>query len=511
MRNRSTGLFTLGAFVALSSAVPATAQQADYIGGGAAPPAASSQPTQPVPVVVQQQPAARAAAAPAGNAAAGALVPGRQFPIPASNPAYTRAATSRQAVPLPERARLYVGQAAVYKLPRALKRVAVGNGEMLQVTNIGRNELVVIGNKLGDSTLHLWMQDGSQIEVPVTIGENDTEGLAETVRALLADSDNITVHTVADRVVVTGQDVHPGIAARIQSLKEIYPQLLDFTSSDPVGMRPMVLMDVKIMEFDSNALEELGIKWDNVIRGPMGGLLKDFTTNPYYRVLPEDSPFNNLQPGLPPAVRGTQAYFGIATTIGSSINLLMNKGKAFMLASPQLSARSGGSAKFLVGGEVPIPIPQGFGQVTIDYKEYGIKLDIDPVVNANNDISTTFMAEVSRVDPSVSVQGVPGFTTRRTSSEINVRAGETIVVSGLVDSSAAKNAEKFPLLGDIPILGKLFRSDGFRGNRTELVMFVTPRVITPDSQENIDAIERGNDIQQRGHDAMSRRNKEFVQ
>ncbi len=496
----------LGAFIAMSLPCAASAQQVDMM-SGATPAQPRSQ--QPVPVVVQPGPAAPAA--PASNAGVGALVPGHAFPAPVANAAYSRAAGNRQSVPLPERARLYVGQAAVYRLPRALKRVAVGNGEMLQVTNIGRNELVVIGNKTGDSTIHLWMQDGSQIEVPVTVGENDTDGLADTVRTLLADAGNISVHTIADRVVVTGQDVHPGITARIASLKEIYPQLLDFTSSDPVGMRPMVLMDVKIMEFDTNALEELGIKWDNVIRGPSGGLLKDFTTNNYYRVLPEGSPFQGLQPPLPNAIRGTQAFFGIATTIGSSINLLMNKGKAVMLASPQLSARSGGSAKFLVGGEVPIPIPQGFGQVTVDFKEYGIKLDIEPVVNSNDEISTTFMAEVSRIDPTVMVQGVPGFTTRRTSSEINVRAGETIVVSGLVDSTAAKSAEKFPLLGEIPILGKLFRSDGFRGNRTELVMFVTPRVITPDSQENIDALERGDSIQKRGSDAMSRRNKEFVQ
>ncbi|MBD9535963.1 pilus assembly protein N-terminal domain-containing protein [Stenotrophomonas sp. STM01] len=496
----------LGAFIAISLPCAVGAQQVDMMSGST--PSAPQAPQQ-MPILVQ--PAAATPAAPASNAGAGSLVPGHQFPAPVANAAYSRPAGSRQTVPLPERARLYVGQAAVYRLPRALKRVAVGNGEMLQVTNIGRNELVVIGNKTGDSTIHLWMQDGSQIEVPVTVGESDAEGLADTVRTLLADAGNITVHTISDRVVVTGQDVHPGIAARIASLKEIYPQLLDFTSSDPVGMRPMVLMDVKIMEFDSNALEELGIKWDNVIRGPSGGLLKDFTTNDYYRVLPDGSPFENLQPALPTAVRGTQAFFGIATTIGSSINLLMNKGKAFMLASPQLSARSGGSAKFLVGGEVPIPIPQGFGQVTVDFKEYGIKLDIEPVVNSNDEISTTFMAEVSRIDPSVMVQGVPGFTTRRTSSEINVRAGETIVVSGLVDSSAAKSAEKFPILGDIPILGKLFRSDGFRGNRTELVMFVTPRVISPESQENIDALERGNSIQERGKEAMSRRNKEFVQ
>lgn len=485
----------LGAFIAISQTAAVHAQQADIIAGTPA--------TAP--------PAERAPAAAAAPGSATATIPARPFPAPAGNPAYSRPATDTAATPLPERLHLYVGQAVVHRLSRPLKRVAVGSGEMLQVTNIGRNEIVVIGNKAGDSTLHLWMQDGTQLSVPVSIGEGDTDSVAEIVRTLLADAQNIQVHTVSDRVVVTGQDVHPGIAARLQELKAIYPQLLDFTSADPVGMRPMVLMDVKIMEFDSNALEELGIQWDNVIRGPVGGLLKDFTTNDYYRVLPEDSPFGSLQPPLPPSVRGTQAYFGIATTIGSSINLLMNKGKAFLLASPQLSARSGGSAKFLVGGEVPIPIPQGFGQVTIDYKEYGIKLDIEPLVNANDEISTRFLAEVSRVDPSVSVLGVPGFLTRRTESEINVRAGETLVVSGLVDTSAAKDAEKFPILGDIPILGKLFRSDGFRGNRTELVMFVTPRILTPDSQENLDGLERGRQIQERGQEAMPRRNKEYVQ
>ena len=190
---------------------------------------------------------------------------------------------------------------------------------------------------------------------------------------------------------------------------------------------------------------------------------------------------------------------------------MMNKGKAFLLASPQLSARSGGQAKFLAGGEVPIPVPQGFGQVTVDYKEYGIKLDIEPLVNFNQDISTRILAEVSRVDPTVTVQGVPGFTTRRTESEINVHAGETIVISGLIDSSAQQDAKRLPLLGDIPILGKLFRSDGFRGNRTELVMFVTPRVVTPGSQENLDGLERARQIQERGQQAMPRRNKDFVQ
>ncbi|MEB1529506.1 type II and III secretion system protein family protein [Xanthomonas sp. WHRI 7945] len=462
----------------------------------------------PVPVRVAPESSTQAPQPATGNQAP---VPmgGSGFPEPVLDPAYRRAAGSAVVTPLPERARIYAGQAAVHSLPQALKRVAVGNGELVQVTNIGKRELVIIGQKPGATSVHLWLQDGRQIDVPVEVMEGNAPATVETVRTLLADVPNLGVHAVADRVVITGQDINPGVAKRIEALQKLYPSLLDFTSADPVGMRPMVLMDVKIMEFDSNALEELGIEWDNVIQGPVGGLLKDFTTNDYYRINPPGSPAAGVV--LPNRVPGTQAFFGIATQIGSAINLLMNKGKAFLLASPQLSARSGGQAKFLVGGEVPIPIPQGFGQVTVDFKEYGIKLDIEPLVNGNQEISTRLLAEVSRIDPTVSVQGVPGFTTRRTESELNVRAGETIVISGLIDSSAQQDAKKFPLLGEIPILGKLFRSDGFRGNRTELVMFVTPRIITPDSQENLDGLEHGRRIQERGKEAMPKRSKEYVQ
>lgn len=462
----------------------------------------------PVPVTV----APRAPAATTGRAQPNqAPVPSarQDFPTPEPNPAYTRPATTAEALPLPARARIYAGQASVYVLPSALKRVAVGSGELLEVTNVGRRELIMMGLKAGATTVHLWLQDGRQISVPVDILDGDTSSLVQTVQTLLADVENLRVHAVADRVVITGQDINPGVASRIEAIKKIYPTVLDFTSADPVGMRPMVQMDVKIMEFDSNALEELGIEWDNVIQGPVAGIVKDFTNNDYYRINPEQSPANGVL--LPNRLSGTQAFFGIATQIGSAINLLMNKGKAFLLASPQLSARSGGQAHFLVGGEVPIPIPQGFGQVTVDYKEYGIKLDIEPLVNLNQDISTRILAEVSRVDPTVTVQGVPGFLTRRTESEINVHAGQTIVISGLIDSSAQQDAKKLPLLGEIPILGKLFRSDGFRGNRTELVMFVTPRIISPDSQENLDGLERARQIQERGKEAMPPRSREYVQ
>lgn len=466
-------------------------------------PATAPSTVQPMAVFALPQAAAPAPApAPSSN-----LVPARSFPGAAGNSVRQAHAAAVQA--LPARLNLYPGQTVVHSIAGTLTRVAVGNGDVVDVTNIGTNEVVVIAKKEGNSTLHLWMRDGRQYSVPIIVGTANPQVVADTVRMLLADMDNIDVHVISDRVVVTGRDVHPALATRLASLKEIYPQLLDFTSADPVGMRPMVLMDVQIMEFNTTALEELGIKWDSVINGPAGAWLKDAQRNDYFRLLPQSEPFNTLD-NLPPRLPGTLGYFGIATAITSQINLMMNQGKAVLLASPKLSARSGGSAKFLVGGEVPIPIPQGFGQYTIDFKEYGIKLDIAPVVNGNEEISTTLLAEVSRVDPSVSAMGVPGFLTRRSESEINVRAGDTIVISGLVDSQAAKSAEKFPLLGDIPVLGKLFRSDSFRGNKTELVMFVTPRIIAADSAENRELIERGNSFRELGREEMRGRKQEFV-
>jgi pilus assembly protein CpaC len=298
---------------------------------------------------------------------------------------------------------------------------------------------------------------------------------------------------VGGNVVITGSDLSPHAAAKVVAVQKIYPRVVNFSTVDPVAMQPMVLMDVQVMEFDRNALEELGIRWDTSISGPTGGLVKDFTTNDYYRVVPDqESQFQDLPLDLP----GTQAFMGIATTIASRINLLVNKGKAYALASPQLSARSGGAAEFLAGGEVPIPLASAFGQTDVTFKEYGIRLHIEPVVNENNEVLASMMTEVSRIDPSVSVAGIPGFITRRAKSEVNVRSGETIVISGLTDLNAARSVDKFPFLGDIPILGRLFRSDNFRANRTELVIFITPRVVDPQSSENREVIDAGKAIRQ---------------
>lgn len=390
---------------------------------------------------------------------------------------------------------MYVGQALVRHAPGSVKRVAVGNGKLLEVKAISGQELVLIADKAGDTSLHLWMRDGSQFNASVHIVTGNTGETAQLVGKLLEGSARISVNMVGGHVVLTGKNLSQTDMAHVAAVKKMYPKVLDFTTANAVQMRPMVMMKVRIMEFSKNAMNKLGIKWDSMIAGPGAGLVQDWSTNSLYRMT---SPLFGGVDGvgqavkLPLAVSGSMTYFGIATSIASKINLMMKTGNAWELASPQLAARSGGTADFLVGGEVPIPITQGLGATTVQYKQYGIKLHIEPVVSSTGDIAASLKTEVSRIDPSVNVNGYPGFITRRASAEVNVHSGDTIVISGLVDAKAAKSFDKVPGLGDIPILGALFRSRNFRESRTDLVIFVTPYVIDADSPKNQALIRKSN-------------------
>lgn len=388
---------------------------------------------------------------------------------------------------VPDAITMYAGQALVQNAPGPLTRVAVGDGKLMQVKVVGTREMVLIANQPGDTSLQLWMRNGERRSVSVHIGTGNNSQAAEMIGKLLASSEHIKSESIAGQVVLTGSNLTPEETAHIAAIKKLYPQVLDFTSANAVQMRPVVMMKVRIMEFDKKKLDELGIKWDSVIDGPAGGLTHNWITNPYFGVVREGSIFEG-KPILP----GTQSFLGIATSITSQINLMMQTGDAWELAAPQLAARSGGTADFLVGGEVPIPIRQAFGEVTVDYKPYGIKLHIAPVVNSSGDIATDIQTEISKIDPTVNVLGYPGFLTRRAETQMNVHVGDTIVISGLVDSNASKTFDKVPGLGDIPVLGALFRSRNFQRNRTDLVMFITPTIVEASSPENRALIDKSN-------------------
>ncbi|WP_244139209.1 type II and III secretion system protein [Burkholderia sp. BCC1630] len=268
---------------------------------------------------------------------------------------------------------------------------------------------------------------------------------------------------------------------RIKAATVDVPNLLDATIVDEGdALKKTIHFKVQIMELTRNAQENLGIQWDQKIAGPQAGA-QGFI-------------------GSQAATAAGMVFAGISTQITSMINLMVNNGDAYVLASPELNTKSGGTASFLAGGQVPIPRAGALGTTDVEYKDYGIKLNIKPVVDANNVISAQIDTEISQIDPSVSYGGYPGFLTRSARSDISLRAGETMAISGLINADAIGNASRVPFLGRLPIIGRLFRSDEFRSKRSDLVILVTPLISDPTLAPNTDMLARANLINRGFHD-----------
>lgn len=394
-----------------------------------------------------------------------------------------------------------------------VQRVAVGNGKLL-TTTVLENEVVLLAEANGDTSLFIWLKDGTLKKFNVRIAASDVAETVTQVRRILGVIPGMTVERVGGHAVISGATSKANLAL-INNAVGKFPQVLNMTREEDITMRKMVYLKVQLIEFRRSAFENLGIQWQQSITGPTGGFAFDVITSGGFTARQTDPGLAGAVPGrsspnalpgtaapllsgLPPRVSPPVGYLGIATSITSRINLAVTNGDAYILATPELSTRSGGEAKFLAGGQIPIVVPaSGLSPASVTYKDYGIKLIIKPVADADSNIVATIQTEVSSVDPATSVQGNPGFLTRQTDSEINVKTGQTIVMSGLVNADLSNQVDKLPWLGDLPILGALFRSTSFRNNRSDLVVFVTPQVFDPSATLNRERVEKGKDLRER--------------
>ena len=386
---------------------------------------------------------------------------------------------------------LRVGEVKSLPLEKVL-RVAVGNGKVL-TANVLEHELLLLAETAGRTSLFVWTGDGKQSMFDITVSANDSANTQARLVALLSSMPGLVVERAGEHVVVTGTTTKLNLP-RVDAIVKLFPQTLNLVREEEVTMKRMIYMKVQIVEMKKALTENIGVAWDQSFNGPAAGVAGDLLTNDLFRI-PTTSPPGFPSP-LPLSVQSFRGYLGITSAILSRINLAVNNGDAFILATPELSTRSGGEAKFLAGGQIPLITPAtAFSPATITYKDYGIKLSIVPVADDKGNVSTIIRTEVSNIDNSVSVQGNPGFLTRSTDSEVNVQAGQTIVISGLVNSDLAKDVTRVPALSNIPILGALFRSTNFRNNRTDLVIFVTPTVYDPTSTLNRERLDKAQDMQ----------------
>lgn len=379
-------------------------------------------------------------------------------------------------------------------------RVAVGDGDLVEIKVFREeSEILLIALQPGITDLRLWDDSGIpsrfllEVHGPENGGSIDPSQLEE----LLAGVQGIDVRQSGASTIVQGRTHSVADYEYVQQTVSRYPNVVSYLRAPTFDREPTIMLQARLLEVRTSALKDLGVQWSQFAQGPVFGYLRDFANNDFYRLTsaPDGSE-------LPFRVGGSQKFSGLSTSLSSTINLLIENGDARVLAEPALTCVSGGTADFLAGGEVPIPVRDQFGTPNVEFKEFGIILRFSPLVDVDRFIRTDVEIEVSAVDDSIAVLGIPGFLTRKTSTLMNVAEGETMVIAGLVSQEDAKNVSKLPGLGQLPIIGELFKSRQFRKQQSELVVLVTSSIIEPGGQQNRRYQERFDELNSRADETI---------
>ena len=396
---------------------------------------------------------------------------------------------------------MFVGESRVFPTP-GVARIAVGNGTIMSAAALDNKEVLIFANAVGTSSLFVWNADGRYQRVKINIVPGDTSRYAREIAAFLTTIPNAKASVIGDKVIVEGDNLSDRDLEKIEELAKRYPQIVNFTNR--MGWEKMIVMDVKVVEFPTTALREIGLKWGATGGVAVGGVwspIRRGNGGPYQINLAtgtnNPAPITGVGGGAFPLTSSLNILSVLNMGLNAQLNLMEQKGTAVILAEPTLSTRSGSKASFLAGGEFPYSVSNINGTL-IMFKKYGITLDIAPRVDHNGTIRAKIMSEVSDIDTSINTIAGPALRTRRTETEFNVQAGGTIVLSGLLRRDAGTTIDKIPLLGNIPVLGALFRSKRFQDNETELVVFVTPSVVDSNTPAMVDRVERTKErLQQR--------------
>jgi pilus assembly protein CpaC len=359
-----------------------------------------------------------------------------------------------------------------------MRRVYVSNPAVVDSLPASPYQLVVTAKAAGSSSLVLWNEMG-QSNLYTILADLDVAGLNDSLAQALP-GDHVDVKASQGRVYLSGvvgsdADVDEAVKLANNYSKDVVNSLV----VDP-RHNPQVELRVRIAELDRTKLSQFGFNFFSV--GQNAGAV---TTQGF-------SPPTFPQIGG----NGTQAmiqdvlnlfYFNSSLNIGATLRALQDKGILQVLAEPNLTTINGQAAKFLAGGEFPFPVIQGsnggFTSVTIQFRPYGVKLEFIPYVNPDGTIRLKVCPEVSALDytNAVKISGytIPALSTRKADTEIELKNGQSFAISGLLDHRITDDLSKIPGIGDIPILGQLFRSRNLNHSITELIVIVTPTIVEP--------------------------------
>ena len=371
-----------------------------------------------------------------------------------------------------------------YMAAPGITRLAVGNPAIADVQLLSSGDFLLVGKKAGTTSLIVWSDGGRRTEYTVYVAGND-RGMASAIQDAIGYP-KVHVQMIEDRVMLRGkvenQHEHD-IALKIAGL---------YTGGDGSGVIDLLEMEhpsqirleAQIIEINSDYTKNLGIQYWSQTPGSNSN---------------SGSSTGNSNSGITVGTAGlfyggedfssTRKHGGWLGSHVANVNVtlqaLSNEGKARILSRPSITTMSGKTANILIGGRIPIPVSDGNGNVSIDWHEYGMKLNIEPVVDSEDKITSKVHAEVSTLDYSHGVKidsfSVPGIATREAESEVNVRSGMTMAIGGLINSEDAKIVSKIPLLGDLPIIGRFFRHTSNTRDKREVIILITPTLVADDT------------------------------
>jgi pilus assembly protein CpaC len=383
---------------------------------------------------------------------------------------------------------LTVSKSTVIQSPEAVRRVSLVSPEIADAMVLTPRQIYLTGKASGLTHVTLWNMDDKVIGILELEISPDISRLKEMLHRILPEEKSVRIHSAHDQITLSGTVSSAANLSQVLALAGPFapldekkePKIINFLEVAGVHQ---VMLEVRISEMSRSLLKRLGFNFNYVSSSARVfglSLLNQLTSLPA-------AGFPTAGVEVSDSVNAIFRFLSSDTTWTVFIDALKEEGLLKVLAEPTLITLSGKTANFLAGGEFPIPVPQSSGgggtTITIEYKPFGVGLNFTPTVLSNKKINMQVTPEVSDLDFSnaLTISGfvVPSVTTRRVSTVIELADGQSFAIAGLLKDDVREIVSKFPLLGDIPILGALFRSTSFSKNESELIVIVTPHLVKP--------------------------------
>jgi len=387
---------------------------------------------------------------------------------------------NKEAVPV----NVLVGQSRVINFDRPVGRFSVSNPDIAEAVLVTPDQVLVNGKAFGQVNFIAWEQSGKEYLVfDVYVRANLS--LIDSQMRVLFPKDDIRLSQANGSVVMSGNVSDPLTAARAQSVVEAAGFKTVNMLSSPVQNMTQVQLQVRVAEVSRSRMRDLGSSYTSVNGG----------TSVYASGGGPASLTSSVLPALGTSFAGSALnlfLFNSGLGTAAYIRALQTQGALRELAEPNLIAMDGKEASFLAGGEFPVPIVQGGGDkstVSVIFKEYGVRLNFKPTIIDEDHIRLDLEPEVSTIDfaNGVKFDGflIPALRTRRAKTSVELRDGQSFALAGLLDNNETRSLSKVPVLGDVPILGALFKSKSFQKSETELMFFVTAQLVKPVNRDDL--------------------------